>query len=189
MHRLVTSEGDGKVVEVAAVGARGQEREGAGGRGAGGRKGRGEEEEGEGELMWHTKLEGMAAEYNGLLREELGKQRDVYREQLATVRKYGKREVNLVKSGGGSLADALRREERAIRKKLEGTRARREKAAAERDFAKNLASNLQMNRKENDLKVDCARKELEAAQAARAESLPKLKEEVERLMLRLDGGG
>jgi BRCA1-associated protein len=173
VHRLVSNKSDGKMVEIADPSDTG----------GGGIRAMSSSEESDGELLWHTKLEGLAAEYNTLLRTELEKQRSVFMAQLATVKKFGKREVK------SSLLDALKREEAAIVRKHQGTKARFDKASSELGFVKDLVSSLKDNRKANEQQVERADEELKMVQDMRSETLPALTEKVERLMLKLDGGG
>jgi hypothetical protein len=138
--------------------------------------------EDEGDLLWHTKLEGLAAEYQQLLRESLEKQRGMYGEQLARAREGGRRE-------GKGVREALEKEERAVARKFENAKQRRDKIVGERDFLRDLVASVEGNREANERQVAEAKRELAACQEMRSKTLPLLTAKIEGLMLKLDGGG
>ncbi|GMH60612.1 hypothetical protein TrRE_jg12579 [Triparma retinervis] len=172
VHRLVSAKGDGKIVQVAGGESSMEPSEWM------------DEEE---EMLWNRKLEGLAAEYNEMLRHELEKTRNHYQEKILAIKAaYRKREKDEVTAS--SYVDSLKAKEKILRRRARNANEKLEKSTKDFAFVRDLVESLQKNKVGNAEEIAAAENELARVRNMYNNTIPELETKVNQLMLLLDGG-
>jgi BRCA1-associated protein len=172
VHRLVSAKGDGKIVQLAGGESSMEPSEWM------------DEEE---EMLWNRKLEGLAAEYNEMLRHELEKTRIYYQEKILAIKSlYRNKEKE--EASTSDYVDSLKAKEKVLRKRAKAATEKLEKGQKDLGFVTNLVESLQKNKTGNKEVIMAAENELEKVREMYNETIPQLEAKVNQLMLLLDGG-
>lgn len=129
--------------------------------------------------LHNSKLEGMAVEYNELLRTQLAKQREIYEARIAAV---AANRAERIKAS----FEASKRECRTLDAKRAKLRAQLERLRGELDFANNVNKSLEADLIQWDAMVTKAQAALRKARDETEAKCRPLEEKVQRLMAQLD---
>ncbi|CAM9421490.1 unnamed protein product, partial [Discosporangium mesarthrocarpum] len=181
VHRLIQNKADGKLVEISDPQHTSGERPQVPARLSDIQE----------EQLVHSKLEGLAYQYNTLLTSQLQEQHLFYQKQfdrLLEEQERRRRDHRARVVSGADLVGALRHEKRQLEQKLASASQRLEKTREETGFLWELNKSLEANRGQWSERVAKARREVADARRACEEWLPQMEEKVAGLMLKLDGG-
>jgi len=130
----------------------------------------------------HSKLEGLAQQHNFLLMGELRRQREFYEAKVQALRQQGKKKRD---TKPADVIASLRKQRKRLEARATSQEERVKELEEERNFLRDLNTNVRANEKDWEDQLTKTTKELEALEQA-AEAIPMLEEQVGRLMGRLD---
>lgn len=141
------------------------------------------------ERLVHTRLEGLARQYNGLVAGHLEEQRRFYEKQMDRLleeQENERKSSSDSRGQAGKLLAALRHERKHVRASLMGVEERLKKVEEENGFLTELNRSLESNKLQLTDQLASAQLLLSDASEATSVLVPQLEEKVASLMAKLD---
>ena len=136
----------------------------------------------------HRKLEGLAAQYNTLLKSQLEQQRIFYQGRLAAIRREHERGARHDPRSAADLISALKQERNQLEQRCETLRRKQKKVSEDAVFLENMNESLEMDKHLFREQIADAQAELIEAKKRTQQLIAPLERKVSLLMLQLEEG-
>lgn len=136
----------------------------------------------------HRKLEGLAAQYNTLLKSQLEQQRIFYQGRLAAIRQEHEQSTRHEPRSAADLILALKRECNQLEQRCVSLRRKHKKIAEDTVFLENMNESLEVDKHSFREKIAVAQAELAEAKKRTQQRIAPLEKKVSLLMLQLEEG-
>ena len=141
------------------------------------------------EEILHRKLEGYAGQYQTILKNQLGQQRQYYEDVISSIQQNHCAKEKAIKVTHSQLIGTFKQEKYQLEQRMMSLRRKIDEVSEDTKFQNDLVESLKSNKKTLQQEITGLKRTVIEARVYRLKKIPELEAKVEVLMKQLDQGG